>query len=437
MWRSSSLRHAAVLPEGVVLSVQGISRAQSPPEAELPRWLARLLPKSGIAGQFGAVDTGIEEDEEEEDDEEEEFDLHSALSEVSFDVRTGQGLGLAGPDRTATMTLLRILTRAIPPSSGRIVARGRVASLAKQDLLRYIGFESGMDAVFLIARYLHWPRALLRARQKEILEFARLEELEGLAPRPYRNKTTMRLLFSAALHMDATVYVLDEGIPSDDHYGARCLDLLAERQHDGAVVIQRTQTRVENVARLCNEVLWFENGTVRFRGRPLDVAIAAEKAQKEELHPLSAPILASLSDSRDFAEVAAEGGTIEIELHILRKNLDLGFTLVLTDDRGHEMRLDSPDRFRSEAAGLHRLRIRFPGGLLRDSVYDTKLLADVGVPGSKPTPPREILAFELVSEGSDEIVSETDDIVFEFLPDWDDVPGTEEDVEWDVGRASA
>ena len=434
--------HRADIPEDVLLSVQSVSRAAPRPDPEVPRWLKAVLPKSGLAGQLPGTGGRLRDDDEDDpDDEDEDFveeAERSALRELSFDLGPGEGLGIVGPDKTATLALLRILSGTLPPTTGRVVARGQVALLSKQDLNRFTGETAGMKAVYLVARFLHWPRKVIRARYDEIIEFAKLEELEGLAPRQHRNKTKIRLLFSAALHMDATVYLLDEGIPSDRAFGERCFDLLAQRRNEGAVVIQRAQTRVEEVARLCSEVLWIEEGAARFRGSPLEVAVNAEKAHKEELHPLSAPVLASLSDAQALVQVAGDGGTVEIDLEILRKHLDLGLMLELSDHHGVHERLEQPDRCHADAAGLHRLRISLPGGLLPDGVYDARLLAEIAVPGAEPTPFRELLSFELVSDGYEASQADADDVMFELLPEpGDEEPATENQVEWDVGRAPA
>jgi ABC-type polysaccharide/polyol phosphate transport system ATPase subunit len=434
--------HQIELPADVLLSVQGVSRAAPRADPEAPTWLKRVLPKSGLAGQLGGPATRYEDDEEEDPDDEDEESgegaERSALRELSFDVRAGEGLGVVGPDKTATLALLRILIGALPPTMGRVIVRGRVAALCKHDLNKYAGDAVGMTAVFLVARFLHWPRALIRDRLDQILEFARLDELDGVAPRPRRTKSRMRLLYSVALHMDASVYVVDEGIPSDDAFGERCVNLLAQRQLEGAAVVQRAQTRVEEVARLCNEVHWIEDGSVRFRGRPLEVAVEAEKAHKEELHPLSAPVLASLANGLDLVEIRSDGGTVEIDLEVLRKDLDLSLTLELSDHDGFQRRLEQPDRFRSEGAGLHRLRITVPGGLFPDGLYDARLLAEMAVPGGEPSPPREILGFELAAEGYEDAEADADDVMFELLQEpGDEDPSTERQVEWDVGRASA
>ena len=164
------------------------------------------------------------------------------------------------------------------------------------------------------------------------------------------------------------MYVVDEGIPSDDEFGERFFAALEERKRQGAAIIQRGGIRVEELARLCEEVLWFDEGEMKFRGRPVEVAKFAEKTRKEELHPLSTPILATAPD--DLARIGADGGKIELDIEVLRKELRLALALELTDHHGHDAYLENPDHFQSELPGLHRLRIVLPGGLLPDGIYD-------------------------------------------------------------------
>ena len=52
-----------------------------------------------------------------------------ALRDVSFDVFPGDTIGIIGKNGAGKSTLLKILSRITPPSKGKIVARGRIASL--------------------------------------------------------------------------------------------------------------------------------------------------------------------------------------------------------------------------------------------------------------------------------------------------------------------
>src|SRR5438270_9368165 len=113
-------RQRPELPPDVVLSARGICRHAPRPDPEMPPWLKKILPKSGMAGQLDASSVRDMEDAEDdpdlEEDEDEMFGKAAALMPVSFDLRAGEGLGIAGPAVEATLTLRRILTRMLPPS---------------------------------------------------------------------------------------------------------------------------------------------------------------------------------------------------------------------------------------------------------------------------------------------------------------------------------
>ena len=178
------------------------------------------------------------DDEDDDDDDEVEFlGGQRTLDAISFEVRAGEGIGLLGPNQDAWQVLLQVLMGSVPPTTGRVVVRGRVAPLLVNDLMRYTAKEWGKDAVFLAARFLNWPRPLLRERWDEIVEFARLDELDGKTVAQSRKRTTSRLLLSSALHMDANVYLIDHTLGAFPAFAMHCLELVEQRQREGAAVV--------------------------------------------------------------------------------------------------------------------------------------------------------------------------------------------------------
>src|SRR5436190_22035970 len=52
-----------------------------------------------------------------------------ALRDISFELRPGDALGLVGRNGAGKSTLLKIIARITPPSEGRVIAAGRIATL--------------------------------------------------------------------------------------------------------------------------------------------------------------------------------------------------------------------------------------------------------------------------------------------------------------------
>src|SRR5437879_10346662 len=159
-----NLLHHAELPDGVLVSLEGVSKAPPVPMPQPPKWLARFLP--GLEWSAAADDGGGDPDDDDDDDD--DFDEEErpgvAFKKFDFSVSAGQGLGLVGPDFPVTQLILFMITGYQPPTSGRIVVRGRVAPLLKPAALN-ISNQKGKKAVAITGQFLGWPRDLLRGKK--------------------------------------------------------------------------------------------------------------------------------------------------------------------------------------------------------------------------------------------------------------------------------
>jgi hypothetical protein len=307
-----------------------------------------------------------------------------------------------------------------------VVVRGRVAPLSNRELRRLIGSGEDRKSVNVIARYFHWPRSLIDERWEEIEEFAALHEVNR--PR-YR---ALRLAVAAALHMDATVYVLDQSLQDNGDFGVRCLELVEQRKAEGAAVVQAGRT-IEGVARLCDQVLWIKDGQVAYSGLPVEVAAEVHRNRVEKVASHVVPVTAKLLEDGPV-RLGTGVRHVDFEVHVLRKDLELGFGLVIADASGTSVELRKPERMEAPEPGVYRLGVTVPPAVLDEGSYRATLTVEIAVSGHEPAPPRDLLAFDLEVMASAAYDEEDIPVGFVLLPVVEVELDESDTATWDVSR---
>ena len=72
------------------------------------------------------------------------FGEHKVLEDVSFEVASGEVVGLLGANGAGKTTLLRIITRLLPPDSGQVLLDGHPLSQADLHHIGYLPEERGL-----------------------------------------------------------------------------------------------------------------------------------------------------------------------------------------------------------------------------------------------------------------------------------------------------
>jgi len=142
-------------------------------------------------------------------------DYFWALKDVSFEVPQGQILGIMGQNGSGKSTLLKILTGVTTPTTGRALLRGRVGSLLEVGT----GFHpdmSGRENVFMSGALLGIPKAEIRARFDEIVDFSGIEEFIDVPVKRYSSGMYVRLAYAVTSMLRSDILILDEVLAVGD-----------------------------------------------------------------------------------------------------------------------------------------------------------------------------------------------------------------------------
>jgi ABC-type polysaccharide/polyol phosphate transport system ATPase subunit len=196
-----------------------------------------------------------------------------ALQDISVTIEPGEAVGLVGRNGSGKSTLLRLVSGIIQPTSGRVQAGGRVASLLELGAGFHPDF-TGRENVYLNGSIHGLSRARVREAMDEIVSFAELEQFIDLPVRTYSSGMYMRLGFSVAAHIESDVLLLDEVFAvGDEQFQRKCFGKVAEFKNRGGTIVFVSHD-AQAVERLCDRAVLLRQGEIAFDG-PTQDAIAA------------------------------------------------------------------------------------------------------------------------------------------------------------------
>lgn len=202
----------------------------------------------------------------------------SALEDISFGVPRGQTVGVVGRNGSGKSTLLSLLARIYRPTTGRIVVRGRVATLLELGA----GFNpefTGIENIFLNGVLLGVPRPVLETRIEEIVRFAEIEGFEDSPVKHYSSGMITRLGFSVAVNVEPDVILVDEVLAvGDAPFQEKCFSKIEEFRERGATIFFVSHD-MKAMQRVSERVLWIRDHKLHMDGAPDEVLAAYERSQ--------------------------------------------------------------------------------------------------------------------------------------------------------------
>ncbi len=160
-----------------------------------------------------------------------------ALNDVSFDVYPGESVGIIGRNGAGKSTLLKILSKITPPTHGKIICRGRVASLLEVGT----GFHpelSGRENIYMNGSILGMRKFEIDKHFDAIVEFSGVEKFLDTPLKRFSSGMQLRLAFAVAAFLEPEILIIDEVLAvGDAAFQKKCLDKMDEVSRSGRTVL--------------------------------------------------------------------------------------------------------------------------------------------------------------------------------------------------------
>jgi lipopolysaccharide transport system ATP-binding protein len=213
-----------------------------------------------------------------------------ALSNVTFDVRQGETLGLIGRNGAGKSTLLKLIGGIMSPDSGIIDNHGTRATLLSLQA-GFLPHLTGRENAILNAMLLGWTRSEIDRLMPEIVKFADLDEFIDEPIRFYSSGMRARLGFSVAFLADPDVMLIDEVLGVGDiDFRRKSTEAMKHKIRSSKTVILASHN-LATLESLCDRVAWIENGRLMECGDPnktLREYTAYARLMQRETEPVSA-----------------------------------------------------------------------------------------------------------------------------------------------------
>ncbi len=232
-----------------------------------------------------------------------------AVKDVTFGVLPGHTFGIVGRNGSGKSTILKLITRILRSTNGRIIVNGRVNALLELGA----GFHpdlTGRENVYLNASLLGLSQGETDDRFDDILAFSELGEFIDMPVKHYSSGMYMRLGFSVAINMDPDILIVDEILAvGDQAFQTKCMDRIYKMKREGITIVIVSHN-LDVMRRLCSHLLWLENGQMRMLGPAEEVAQQYQAYSNE----FDVETLQEGSDKKDFSRM----GSRELEITAVR-----------------------------------------------------------------------------------------------------------------------
>lgn len=182
-----------------------------------------------------------------------------ALSDVSFEVKRGEVIGLIGSNGAGKSTLLKVVSGVMKPTKGKVTVNGQISPMIELGA----GFDLELTArenIYLNGAILGYSKEFIDDKFDEIVEFSELRDFLDAPVKNFSSGMVAKLAFSIATVVDPEILIVDEILSVGDiKFQEKSKNKMMEMIKGGTTVLYVSHS-LESIEELCDRVVWLEHG---------------------------------------------------------------------------------------------------------------------------------------------------------------------------------
>jgi lipooligosaccharide transport system ATP-binding protein len=221
------------------------------------------------------------------------FGSFTAVDAVDFRVERGESFGFLGPNGAGKSSTMRMIGAVSPVTAGTLRVLDRDPATEGPAIRARLGVvpqEDALDAELTVAenlliygRYFDLPRAVLRPRIAELLDFVQLAERADEKVDRLSGGMKRRLTIARSLINEPEVLLLDEPTTGLDPQARHLLwDRLFRLKQQGVTLIVTTHY-MDEAEQLCDRLVVMDGGRIAAEGAPRELIRTYSSREVTEL----------------------------------------------------------------------------------------------------------------------------------------------------------
>ena len=312
-----------------------------------------------------------------------------ALEDINLEINEGEVVGIIGKNGAGKSTLLKLLSKVTRPTKGKIIAKGKIASLLEVGT----GFHqelTGRENIFLNGAILGMTKKEISSKIEDIIDFSGCKRYIDTPVKRYSSGMFVRLAFAVAAYLEPDILIVDEVLAvGDAEFQKKAIGKMKDISKSGGRTVLFVSHNMTSIKALCSRAVLLENGKLIKDGHPDEVInyylnsstkISYIKSWSLENRPSNNDFLISsvwLSNKKKDKITSLnidETFLVNIDFEVIKNNTKVGLNVILHDSNqniisssinNHEKNFYS----QKHSTGFYTSYCKIPGLLFNAGIY--------------------------------------------------------------------